>query len=367
MTQGLAAAHAVEDRMYRALGVLRVVVLANALVLNVYRRDNFHHPVTAALVVAAMVAWTAVALWAYADHRRRTPLLLGVDMALAVGALVSTPWLKGADFDASVPGFWVMGALLAWAVHWRTVGGLASGVLLAGADMLVRDHLTQGNVANEFLLLIGGPIVGFLCAELQWSAQSREVAERSAAAAAERARLARAVHDGVLQVLALVQRGGGDLGRLAGEQERALRSLIRQQDILSSPSADADLAVSLEQLSGGPVAVVTPGVRVRLPAAVVAELVGAVRACLTNGARHVGPDAAAWVLLEVLPDRVVVSVRDEGAGIPDGRLEAAAAEGRLGVAGSVRGRLAELGGTATVSTGPHGTEWELCLPVGSEP
>ena len=38
--------------------------------------------------------------------------------------------------------------------------------------------------------------------------------------------------------------------------------------------------------------------------------------------------------------------------------------GRLGVAGSVHGRMADLGGTARVTTAPgQGTEWELELPV----
>ena len=71
-----------------------------------------------------------------------------------------------------------------------------------------------------------------------------------------------------------------------------------------------------------------------------------VGACLDNVARHVGADAPAWVLLEDLGDRVVVTVRDEGPGIPDGRLEEAEAQGRLGVSESIRGRIADLGGTA---------------------
>ena len=61
---------------------------------------------------------------------------------------------------------------------------------------------------------------------------------------------------------------------------------------------------------------------------------------------------------------MVVTVRDEGPGIPAGRLEAARAEGRLGVAGSIHGRMADLGGTARLTTAPgQGTEWELELPV----
>jgi signal transduction histidine kinase len=99
-----------------------------------------------------------------------------------------------------------------------------------------------------------------------------------------------------------------------------------------------------------------------LPADVADELVAAVTACLANVARHVGPDAPAWVYLEDAGDTVVVSVRDEGPGIPAGRLEAAAADGRLGVSESIRGRLVDLGGTAHLHTGPQGTEWELTVP-----
>jgi signal transduction histidine kinase len=127
-------------------------------------------------------------------------------------------------------------------------------------------------------------------------------------------------------------------------------------------AGSADLAASLVHLESRPgVQVVTAGT-VELPADVASELVAVVAACLDNVAQHVGPDASAWVLLEGYPDRVEISVRDEGAGIPEGRLERAAADGRLGVSQSIRGRIADLGGTASVTTGADGTEWELVVP-----
>ncbi len=354
--------------------MLRVVVLVNAVALNVYRSDNFGRPALGVAAVVVMVGWTAFATWAYADAGRRGPLLLGADLAVAVLTLLSSPLAKGDWFNASVPGFWVMAALLAWAVRFRWVGGLVAGVVLAGVDLVVRDSISQSNYGNAFLLLLGGPIVGYVCGSLQQMAAERDRAQSAAAAATERARLARAVHDGVLQVLAMVQRRGaelggeaGELGRLAGEQEAALRTLIRSQDAVraDAPGGTTDLAAALAALGSRPgVHVAVPPGTVPLPARRAAEVVAVVQAALDNVARHVGEDARAWVLLEATDREVEISVRDEGPGIPDGRLEAAEADGRLGVSQSIRGRLADLGGTATLTTGPSGTDWELIVPRG---
>jgi signal transduction histidine kinase len=366
----------VESRLFGALAVLRVVVLLNAIGLNIYRAGNFEHPRAGAACVVVMVGWTAFATWAYAEPRRRTSPLLVADLGLAVALLVLTPVVKGAGFHATVPGYWIMGALLAWSIRYRTVGGGVAGALLAGVDLSLRESVHQSDYGNAFLLVIGGPIVGFLCESLQRMAAERDAAERSAAVAAERARLARAVHDGVLQVLALVQRRGrelggdaAELGRLAGEQERELRALIRAQDAAPADRpGTVDLVTELGRLERGHrVTVSTPADPVELPAATARELVAAARACLDNVRSHVGDDAQAWVLLQAFPDRVELSVRDDGPGIPAGRLEEAAAQGRLGVLESIRGRIDELGGSARVQTGSFGTEWELVVPRAEVP
>lgn len=348
------------------------MLLVNAVGLNLYRAGNFERPAAGIVVVAGMVAWTALAVWAYADPARRTAPLLLADLGVALATLLVSPLVKGADLNATVPGFWIAGALFAWAVHWRWQGGLVAAVLLCAVDLGIRDDVTQGNYGNVFLLLIGGAIVGFLSASLDLMATERDAAQRASIVAAERTRLARTVHDGVLQVLALVQRKGPELGgegvalgRLAGEQESVLRALIREQDTLVSPSTEQtlDLASALARLERpASVSVATPGEEVLLPAATVTEVVAVVSACLDNVSRHVGEDAPAWVLLQAFPDSVEVSVRDEGAGIPPGRLAAAAAEGRMGVLSSIRGRVADLGGTAELVTGSFGTEWEIWVP-----
>jgi signal transduction histidine kinase len=361
----------VEDRLFRALAVLRVVLLVNAVALIIWRWDALDQPAAGVACIVVMVGWTVYVTYAYADPDRRRAWLLTADLAVAIGLLVASPLVKGEEFRATIPGFWVMAALLAWAIRYYWRGGLFAGACLVIADVSVRAELTQTTYGNAFLLLVGGPVVGFMSESLHLMAQERDAAQRRALAEAERARLARVVHDGVLQVLALVQRRGAEIGgeatelaRLAGEQETALRTLIRSQDTLDPETAEGtlDLASHLGRLAQRPgVHVATPGTSVDLPAATVAELVAVVSACLDNVATHVGPDAPAWVLLEALDDRIVVAVRDEGPGIPEGRLEEAAAEGRLGVSESIRGRIADLGGTAELSTGSFGTEWEFVV------
>ncbi len=354
--------------------MVRVVVLLNAVGLNIWRRENFDRPGLGLFLIAVMIAWTGFAIWAYHDRaRRRAPLLLA-DLGVALALLAATPLAKGDTFNATVPGFWIDGALFAWAIHWRWWGGLVAAGVLSTLDLAIRPEIVEGNYANVFLVMIAGPIVGYLCQSLVELATERDTALRTAAAVAERARLARAVHDGVLQVLALVQRRGrelggefADLGELAGEQEEQLRSLIRRQDAVPESVDDghadrvADLGLELEALASTTVSVVTPGVPLEMAAPTVREMTAVVRSCLDNVQRHVGPDASAWILVDAVGTEVVVSVRDEGLGIPAGRLESAAAEGRLGVVESIRGRIADLGGTAHLETGSFGTEWEFTI------
>jgi signal transduction histidine kinase len=367
----------VETSLYRPLAVLRVLLLVNAIGLFFYRGltarsgpwSNTDHVTSGLLVLAALAVWTGVAVWAYGrPERRRAPLLV-LDLLVALAAILVSPLVKGESLQATLPGFWVGGAVLAWAVHWRWVGGSVAAIAVSVADLSIRSEMTTVQYGNILLLLLCGLIVGYTSGLLKQMATARDQAQREAAEARERAKLARVVHDGVLQVLSLMQRRGtelggevAELGRLAADQEAALRALV-QRRTNASPVGSEDLAGALSGLQSGLVTVSVPGSPVVMSAGVVREVVAVVSTCLDNVRRHLGEDAAAWVALEDGGDHVVVSVRDNGSGISPGRLEAARAEGRLGVSESIQGRVSDLGGTADIVAAPgQGTEWEITLP-----
>ncbi len=360
--------------LWRAHAVVRLVLLSYAAAINILHWQSYERPGLAWVVLAGIAAWSIAAPWLYAAPRRR-PWLLAVDLSLGVGALLVTPYVAGSAMldrgAATIPSYWIAAPVLAWAIQWGWQGGLGAALIEGAVDVAVRVEPTGTTFGNVFLLIVAGLTVGYAASLVRISTLERAQAAALSAATEERERLSRAVHDGVLQVLSYVQRRGAEIGgpaaelaELAAEQEEVLRGLVRgiNHGAASPLPAVSDVAGLLELHTSRTVSVATPGESVPLPTHTATELVAAVRAALDNTARHAA-DAAAYVLLEDKGDAVVVSVRDDGPGIPPGRLEEAAAAGRMGVARSIVARLAELGGAASLTTEPGaGTEWELRVP-----
>jgi signal transduction histidine kinase len=295
------------------------------------------------------------------------------DVVVTVAVMATTPIVQTPAQlagDAPVMGsIWTPCAVLACALAYGVRGGLAGAVAVSAALLAFQAHW-RDELSDIQLIVLVGLVIGFASTVLRRSAERLRLAIASEAGMAERERLARAVHDGVLQVLGYVRRRGaelggaaGELGVLAGKQEFALRTLLTTGAAPVDANGRRDLAAALRMLGSEHVSVLTPAQPVELAAHVVDELVAVAGAALANVAVHVGPDAPAWVLLDDTGDGVEISVRDEGPGIPDGRLEAAEAEGRIGVARSMRGRVIDLGGTISCDTGPgRGTDWTIRFP-----
>ncbi len=355
-------AKAFERTWWLALAVFRWASLGYAALVLARTIDGYARPAGAGLALAGMTAWTLVANRLYRDSGRRGWPLLCVDLLVAVAAILSTGFLQSGTALASgaptLPVIWVAAPVMAWALVHGWWAAIPPTALIGAAGAAVRGDVTASLLHNAVLLLFSGGLVGFMAALGRRAEAQLAQATAVQAAAAERDRLARVVHDGVLQVLGLTARPGSgvdpELARLAADQEAALRALVAG----GPPSAPTpgpphvDGAAAVAALAGRSVSVSGPLDPVLLPAHTSGELVAAVRATLDNVARHAGPQAHAYVLVEDLREHVEVTVRDDGPGFPDGRLAEAVAQGRLGVAQSIVGRVKALGGTATIDSTP---------------
>jgi signal transduction histidine kinase len=370
------------EPLWRAIAVYRFASIGYAALLVVINRADYSRLGWAWVVIAVMTAWTVVTTIAYAQPERRTPLLLGADLAVTAGLLLSTAALQHPQAMRHgvmpVTAIWVAGPVLAWAVQYGRRAGVIAALIISGCDFVLRSEDITVVLNGVVLLLLAGVVVGHvarLAAEVETERQHVIQVE---AASRERERLARDIHDSVLQVLALVQRRGAEaggeaaeLGRLAGQQEAALRNLVGGNLVggalsggrAASASGDVDLRALVLPAQSEQITVSVPAHPVRLKKNAADELASAVRAALDNVRRHGGEQARAWVLVEDEQALVTVTIRDDGPGIPDGRLAEAAAAGRLGVSHSICGRLRDLGGSATIRSVPgEGTEVELRLP-----
>lgn len=362
--------------LWRAIAVFRFVSVAYVVVLVARNAGDYVHPVAAVPALVVLVGWTVATAYLYAwPAWRRWPLLVA-DLLVTLAVLLATPWVVGREaLDAGAPTLavaWLAGPVLTWAVSGGRRRGAVAALILGLADVAVRDKLTQSSATGLMLMLLAGVAVGHVARLAVESERRLQRAVELEVATRERERLARGIHDSVLQVLALVQRRGahldgeaGELARLAGEQEAALRALVATRAPTDEAGPDVDLRTVLHRYASPVVSIAAPATPVSLPARVAGELGAAVGAALDNVARHCGTQARAWVLVEDEPGAVTVSVRDEGPGIPAGRLAEAQGQGRLGVAQAIRGRIAELGGSVHIASTPgEGTEVELRVPRG---
>ncbi|HEX4721291.1 MAG TPA: DUF5931 domain-containing protein [Pseudonocardiaceae bacterium] len=363
---------------WRAAVVLRVLTYGFAVGSTVVYDAHYARPALGWLAIGILGAWNVATGWLFLRESSRWTWLTVLDLVVGCALMLSSrlvfthEQLAGAVPIPVITTVWVSGVVAVGAIRTGPVGGAVFGVVLAACNFATHGYVDVDLSRDAVLLVATGLVIGMASMTARRSAEQLAHALRSEAATAERERLARSIHDGVLQVLARVQRRGAELGgeaaelaRLAGEQEVALRALVAAAQPESTVDGEVDLRAHLQILTTPKVAVSVPATRVTLPAGTAAEVAAVVREALSNVTRHAGPESRAWVLLEDLGHDVVVSVRDDGPGIPAGRLTQARAEGRLGVAQSIHGRMAELGGDTDLRTAPgDGTEWEFRIPRG---
>lgn len=358
----------IEPRLRELLAgitVLRflVVIWAVSVVAVDARSGVLSHRTLATALLTLVVCWTAAgALWLLHQPQRLTlKPTLAIDVLLAM-AVAGADWYvyeggRPQSFGSAWPATSVV--LVAVVTGWRA--GLTTGLVVSVSNAAAAvgfgrfDGRAVALAGNMVLLATTGAVAGWVSTRLL-------AAESEVAAARERERFARSLHDGVLQTLAVIQRRSDDpsLIELARDQENDLRRFIG-----AAPRASGDLvselrlvAARVERLHRVPVDIVAievPG----LSAEVAEALVGATAEAVTNAARHGSPTRVTVCLDSADPEPGArISIVDDGHGFDPDRTE----EG-TGLSRSIRGRMVEMGGRVEIrSAEGRGTEVSLWVP-----
>jgi len=394
--------HSAEDperyrrTLARGILIFRWVWLLWMTALAVTAADEFTIPGLAWASIGAAAAWTA---WLTTTRHQWTPTALWFDLALGVWlVLASGLVVPDGSVIAGRPFFatgYPLSAPLFWGASRGVFGGLVAGIALGLAHIATRplngvplETLTAvqfQNVAGAFLnYIVAGFAIGVISRVLVRSAEAVArasedlIAERERAARlAEREKLARQIHDSVLQSLAFVHKRGRELATrsvvdpgevaklsdIAAKEEAELRSLILR-DPEDAPTGSASLRELLEEagrsVESVPVTVSAVG-PLWMPRARAEELTAAVRQALENVVRHAEASRVV-VFADQEGDEVLVSVRDDGVGFRYDEAELQRA-GKAGMLKSMKGRATDLGGRMEVTTAPgSGTEIEFKVP-----
>ena len=364
--------------LWRAAQVFRLLSCIYALGFQIAVNGDLERQALGWVLCAVLIAWSIACAVAYLKGFGRRTAWVIAEIAVVVVLMLSTEivatdqWV--ADNQSWPTTLWATNATISAALQFGPVGGMATGLAVMATAAALKGYVSVnlGRNATIVIELAVGLAVGMAAQTARRAHAELERAARLAAALEERERLSRRVHDGAIQVLALVSRKGREIGgetaqlaELAGEQERALRRLVIATDAEAGPGSGplTDIGAMLRTRASDRVSLSLPAEPVLLEHATATELFAAAENALDNVAAHAGPDARAFVLLEDLGNSVTLSIRDDGAGIPDGRLAEAERQGRLGISKSIVGRMDWLGGSAQLTTGPDcGTEWELTVP-----
>src|SRR3954449_13441171 len=239
----------VAEQLWRAVAVFRIAALLSAAALVIANHEHYARPGLGWLLLAVMAAWTVVMVAAGRRPDGPPRLLLVADVAVAAGLVLATLAVETSSRvdqgSSTLPAAWVAGAVLACAVAGGWWAGGAAAVVISVADLVERGAVTAHTFNGVVLLLLAGFVGGYVV-DLSLRAQRAvAAASRREAAVAERERLARKIHDSVLQVLALVAHRGAD----PGAELRALGRRVRARVPPRGPSSGGELG-ELARLAG---------------------------------------------------------------------------------------------------------------------
>jgi signal transduction histidine kinase len=348
----------------RGIAGFRWLALGWAAIVMYLTRAQVDGPALGIVLLGAGLLVTATTTVGTVQRRHWVFSPVAVVIELAVGA--SMLLLDGSVYEKihsqSVGSAWPVAGILMAALVGGPIAGAIAGVALGIARWTGAQIADWPATPGSMSLVSSGVLFAIAGGAAGAAMDLIRRAETEVAQARAREEVARTLHDGVLQTLAVVQRRSSDdeLVVLAREQELELRAYLAgdRPQTEEIGAALRSTAARIERRDGMRVEVlfVDEDLPVVAPA-VVDAITGAVGEALTNAHKH-GHATRATVFVDI-DDEVFCSIKDDGQGF-----DPATVTPGTGIKQSIEGRLAEVGGSAEVDARPgSGVEVRLNAPL----
>ena len=365
-------------RVYTVAVVARTLLGLHAVFVNLFYVVHYtDRPLGVVAATAALIVWHVYISWRMRLPAHRTWQAHAADLGVTVALiLVTALTVPPGGAPLSLAGYWIGGCAAYAAIFLGTRWGVGFALVTSAALLGVPSHFELQRLGASFVTVILIACLGVLIEQFRATLAERDDERVRSGVLAERARLSRIVHDGALQVLALVEREGPTLGgrgvrlaELARESEAQLRVLLQDREYATVEDTErVDLAATVERYDSARITVSTMAGGAMVPRLIRDEVEAALIEILKNVDAHAGDNVHTWILLDQeRDDELILWVRDNGVGITPDEVVQAAEAGRMGIKDSIVGRMGALGGSAMLKTSPGaGTEWELRFPIEGE-
>ena len=358
-----------ERTVLQGLSIARWGAVCWIAATTILQRKDVANPTIAVASIAAAVAVAAMhSYWLRKQPSRLVrPVTVAIEVALALYLYAADGWAYGhshfsgggQNLAGSAPDIAAISAGTVLGPWW---GALVGAVLGLGRFLgAITDH-NQTIYRQDSISVLSTMVFSMLAAFVFGSiARLLRQVETEVLGVRARADIARTLHDGVLQTLALVERrtreSDPELAAVARRSDRKLRAWLfhgneesgdlssRLRAVADQVSGEYDVPITMSLVDDDSVAV---------DPSTVHALAGAAGEAMVNAVKHGSPTTVV-VFAEVNDDSVFVSVRDDGCGFDPGT----AARGQ-GLDQSIMARMADIGGRATITSAPgEGTEVQL--------
>jgi signal transduction histidine kinase len=243
--------------LWRAAQVFRLLSCLYALGFQIAINASLEHPAMGWLLCAVLIGWSVACAFAYLEGFGRRPAWVVAEIVVVAVLMLSTEFVASdqwaLDNQSWPTTLWATNATISAAILMGPIPGMLTGLVVMIASTVVKGFINYdlGRNATIVIELAVGLAVGMAAQTARRAHAELERAARLAASQQERDRLSRQVHDGAIQVLALVSRRGREIGgetaelaELAGVQERALRRLVSSSEAEPRAGAMVDVGRS---------------------------------------------------------------------------------------------------------------------------